>query len=107
MTNLRTLGKAAVADALVGEAGVAILAVKTAPNLIELEPQKFAAYVKAEGFEDLVRGRGNASGKPVRERYSKFAKALLCSQRIELPTSPCARLYAGDHPFEGSVPVGW
>lgn len=81
LTNLRVVGRAAMADAAVNEGGAIVLAVRTAPNFIELEPKKFEEYIRAEGLAEFVHSRPNpaSSGKPVRERYTKFAKALLLS----------------------------
>ena len=81
LTNLRVGGEAALADAAVKESGSVVVAVRTAPNFIELEPKKFEEYISAEGLAEFVHPRPNqpGSGKPVRERYTKFAKALLLS----------------------------
>jgi len=81
LTDLRVVGKAAIADAAIDATGTLIVAVRTAPNLIELEPKQFEKYISAEGLVEFVRSRANPAraGKSVRERYTKFAKALLVS----------------------------
>ena len=59
--------------------GTSVLSARTAPNLITLAPDKFTAYLREEGLQEIIdwRGRHGESGNPGRERYSKFAKALL------------------------------
>jgi hypothetical protein len=61
--------------------GSLILSARTTPNFIELAPDKALEYFKEEGLDEVIKWRtkhGEAS-KPSRERYSKFAKALLLS----------------------------
>lgn len=57
--------------------GVLVLTVK--PHLITLKPQDFTSYVTAEGLEAVVaeRARRGESAKPGRERYARYAKALV------------------------------
>ncbi len=64
-----------------GRGGNLILAAHTAPNFISLDPAKFLDYLKEEGLVDVIKWRSQhgEEKKPSRERYSKFAKALLVS----------------------------
>lgn len=81
MTNLRIDGKRDAADVVVRSKGNLIASVHTVPNFIELEPAKFGEYLKEEGLADVVAWReaNGESGKPGKERYSKYAKSLLLS----------------------------
>lgn len=79
IVHLRTAGKRNVGDAVVRGSGHVIAVVSTTPTVIELEPGKFTEYLKHEGLTETLQWRANhgESGKPGRERYSKYAKALL------------------------------
>lgn len=79
--NLRVEGNRDLGDVLVGAPGELIAAVNTTPSLIELEPDKFADYLKEEGLADVIAWRAahGESGKAGKERYSKYAKSLLVS----------------------------
>ena len=79
--NLRVDGKRDVGDAVAGGSGELIAAVNTAPTLIELDPAKFTEYLKEEGLTDIIawRAQHGESAKPGKERYSKYAKAILLS----------------------------
>ena len=61
--------------------GNLLLSVHTAPNFIELAPDKFLAYLKEEGLSEVIdwRAKHDETRKPGRERYSKFAKSLIVS----------------------------
>lgn len=77
--NLRLDGKRDVGDVTTGGTGELIAAVHTAPTLIELDPAKFTGYLKEEGLTGVIAWRDGhgESGKPGKERYSKYAKAIL------------------------------
>ncbi len=77
--NLRVDGKRDAGDAVAGGTGELIAAVQTIPNLIELNPAKFTDYLKEEGLTETIAWRAahGESGKPGKERYSKYAKAVL------------------------------
>lgn len=80
--NLRIEGKRVVGSVEVPPgAGSLLLSVHTAPNFIELAPEKALEYFKEEGLTDVIdwRAQHGESSKPSRERYSKFAKSLLVS----------------------------
>ncbi|MCX6621142.1 MAG: DUF4198 domain-containing protein [Acidobacteria bacterium] len=79
--NLRVDGKRDAGDAVAGGSGELIATVSTLPNLIELAPAKFTAYLKEEGLTDVIawRARHAESARPGKERYSKYAKAILLS----------------------------
>ncbi|MGE0478974.1 MAG: DUF4198 domain-containing protein [Phycisphaerae bacterium] len=61
-------------------AGSAVLAYESNRASIELPADQFDAYLREEGLEAIreQRARGAANDKPVREVYSRAAKALLC-----------------------------
>ncbi len=61
--------------------GTMILSVETVPNFISLDPKKFVDYLTEEGLRHVIdwRAQHSESNKPSRERYSKFAKALIVS----------------------------
>lgn len=79
--NLRVEANRNVGDAVAGGSGELIAAVNTVPTLIQLDPAKFAEYLKAEGLTDIIawRAQHGESAKPGKERYSKYAKAILLS----------------------------
>jgi uncharacterized GH25 family protein len=80
--NIQVSGKRAIGTVLVPEGvGNFLLSVHTAPNFIELAPDKFLAYLKEEGLANVINWRREHrdTAKPGRERYSKFAKSLLVS----------------------------
>lgn len=61
--------------------GDLVISVHSAPNFIELAPDKFVAYLKEEGLTHVIdwRAQHGESNKPGRERYSKFAKSIVLS----------------------------
>ncbi len=79
--NLRTDGNRDLADVEVAGSGNLIAAVNTVPTLIELDPAKFTEYLKSEGLSEVIawRAQHGESAKPGKERYSKYAKAILLS----------------------------
>lgn len=81
LRNLRVEGKRNIGDVAVEEAGELIAAVHTVPALIELDPAKFTEYLKEVGLTDVIAWRAGhgESTKPGKERYSKYAKAVLLS----------------------------
>ncbi len=81
MKNFRVDGKRDAADVKISGTGDLIAAIHTAPNFIELDATKFAAYLKEEGLKDVIvwRAEHKESSKPGKERYSKYAKSLLVS----------------------------
>lgn len=79
--NLRVDGNALRAEAVISVPGSTILAVQTKPNLIELSEDKFISYLQHEGLRHVIDYRNFHGEKhaPGRERYSKYAKALMLS----------------------------
>lgn len=79
---LRVVGKRAVGTvrpSVPEESGNLILSVHTAPNFIELAPDKFLGYLEEEGLTKVIEWRAEhgEGKKPGRKRYSKFAKSLV------------------------------
>ena len=60
-------------------AGFAILTAETLPSFIELDPKKFRSYLEHENLTNALTWREShgESGKPGRERYSKYVKSLI------------------------------
>ena len=79
VTGLRERGKEVVGEAAFPGSGDILLAARTIPNFIQLEPDKFEAYVKEEGLDHVLKWRAEhgQSKSPGKERYSKYVKALL------------------------------
>lgn len=77
--NLHVAGKRIVGTVRIAGPGDLILAVHTSPNFIQMEAAKFAGYLKEEGLQDVItwRAQHGEAKKPGRERYSKYAKALM------------------------------
>ena len=59
--------------------GLAILTAETLPSLIELDAKKFRSYLEHENLTNALAWREThgESGKPGRERYSKYVKSLI------------------------------
>ena len=59
--------------------GSAVIAIRTQPNFLSMEPEKFHAYLKEEGLSEIIdwRTQHDEATKPSRERYSKYAKSLV------------------------------
>jgi len=70
----RTLGSVSIPGT-----GNLVFGIRTIPNFIELEPDKFTPYLQEEGLTSVIewRAKNGESGKPGRERYSKYSKSLL------------------------------
>ncbi len=76
---IKAEAKRTVASVRVAGEGVAILTARTIPNFIELAPAKFASYLKHENLTHVLewREKHGETGKPGRERYSKYVKSLV------------------------------
>lgn len=79
MTNLRQQGKVALADFTAPADAAFLLTAHTIPNFIELQPKEFEDYLKHEHLDSIVawRAKNGETGKPGRERYSKYVKSIL------------------------------
>jgi len=68
-----------VADCVVPQAGTAVVTVSLKPHRIRLSADDFNAYLAEDGLPHILRSRGerDESGRPARERYSKWAKTIL------------------------------
>lgn len=64
----------------ISKAGLAVLAYQSKPSLIDLDAKTFAKHLAEKGLEKLLASRKEPAKeeKPVRERYSRYAKALVC-----------------------------
>jgi hypothetical protein len=79
LSNLRIEGMATVADGVAPkQPGNFTIVSRTIPNFIELEAPKFEEYLRHEGIDHALawRKQNSQSGKPGREIYSKYAKAI-------------------------------
>lgn len=55
-----------------------ILSLQTKPRFLEMAPDKFEAYVKEEGLNNVLKAREGAGGaRAGREQYSKYAKTYV------------------------------
>jgi uncharacterized GH25 family protein len=61
----------------------AVIAYRSLPSFVELPADKFEEYLRLEGLERIIeiRAERGASAKPGRERFSRYAKALLTGER--------------------------
>lgn len=61
------------------QAGVHVLAFQSNHAFVEIEPEKYAAFLREEGLEDVLaeRERRGESGLPGRDSYARFDKALV------------------------------
>ena len=85
-TNLENIvaeAKRTTATVRVGAAGLGIMTAQTIPTFIELSPEKFRSYLEHENLTATQKWReshGEAQ-KPGRERYSKYVKSLIQSEK--------------------------
>ncbi len=79
MEHLRVDGNRTLGSVSARGAGNLVFGIRTIPNFIELEPDKFTLYLREEGLNSVIewRAKNGESGKPGRERYSKYSKSLL------------------------------
>jgi hypothetical protein len=79
VANLRVAGKEILGEVHIPGAGGAILTARTIPHYISLPSKQFNTYLSHEGLDDVTawREKHQESATPSRERYSKYAKALL------------------------------
>lgn len=79
--DLRVSGMETTGTAVAPGDGSLWLTVRTVPNFIELAPDKFLPYLKEEGLDTVIGWRAGhgETKRPGRERYTKYAKALLQS----------------------------
>lgn len=81
VTNIRVDGNRALGDVRAAGKGTLVIAARTTPNFIEMDPPAFEKYLKGEGMGQVVEWRvqHGESAKPGREIYSKYVKALVRS----------------------------
>jgi len=79
--NLRELPTKAVGEVVVTGTGSRILTTRTIPSFIELKSADFEKYLVEESLDHVrqYRQEHNESAQPGRERYAKFAKAIVTS----------------------------
>ncbi|HKE00298.1 MAG TPA: DUF4198 domain-containing protein, partial [Planctomycetota bacterium] len=67
-----------VKDAIPRTPGTSVVWLETQPTRIELEAAKFEQYLKEDGLDAAAeaRKRAGATGKPGRERYTRYAKSI-------------------------------
>ncbi len=80
-TGLRDAGKKAAAEVAIASPGSLILTTRTIANFIEMKPEEFDKYLHEEGLEEIrqYREKHGEAKTPGRERYAKFAKAIITS----------------------------
>lgn len=78
MTSLGVNGKMVQGEVNIKSKGTLILTARTIPEYIDQTPEKFSEYLKQEGLTEILAEQ--QSGQPARERYSKYAKALIQSE---------------------------
>jgi uncharacterized GH25 family protein len=81
-TDLRKLVKADGRDRIslkMNEEGTQLIAMQSNYAFIELEGEKFNAYLKEDGLEDIheMRTKNNLLDKPAKEFYGRFVKLLV------------------------------
>jgi uncharacterized GH25 family protein len=59
--------------------GTHLFALRSNKAMIELDAEKFNAYLEEDGIENIIqlRKKNNETDKPAKERYQRFAKLLL------------------------------
>ncbi len=82
----------------------AIVAYRSAGSFVELPAEKFEEYLRQEGLERIIvlRGERGERGKSGRERFFRYAKALLTglqsSAAVSLPLGLSYEIVPGDDP---------
>lgn len=78
ITNLHTAENRVVGEAHIKAKGTLILTVRSIPTYVDLPSPAFREYLKREGLTGVL--SQHVEGQPARERYSKYAKALIQSE---------------------------
>lgn len=83
VTGFHDDGKRTLGTVVIPGNGELLLSVRTEPNFIGLSPADFTKYLQEEGLAEVISWREahGESSKPGRERYSKYAKAILLADR--------------------------
>jgi uncharacterized GH25 family protein len=81
VTNLRALEKTALGDARAAQKGILAVTVYTAPHVATLQAQEFEKYLREEHLAAALayRSQHGETALPAKERYRRFAKALIAS----------------------------
>jgi uncharacterized GH25 family protein len=84
-SNLRVESKAIAGEVQIAAAGNLILTARTIPFAFSLKPAEFESYLSEEGLQHVIQWRKEhgTSSLPGRERYSKFAKALITGNNFD------------------------
>lgn len=79
MTRWRDEGEESQLDFQTGEPGTYVIGVALRPRTIDLKAAEFNEYLRHDGIPDILaqRQRDGQMDRDVRERYAKFAKAVL------------------------------
>jgi hypothetical protein len=79
VADLKLDGKRAVGAVAVASPGYHILTIKVAENTENMEAGEFLDYLKEEGLSHVIdwRAKNSEADKKARERYSKYAKAIV------------------------------
>lgn len=77
--HLATNGKSLTAEVAIPTKGTAVLALAVEPRLVRLKAEDFNAYLKEDGLPQILAEREQKGelDRPVIERYTKWAKAVL------------------------------
>ncbi len=65
----------------VNKAGLSVVGYRSNPSVVQMEADKFTAYLAEEGLDSIIelRKRRSEAGASVRDSYSRCAKSLLLS----------------------------
>jgi hypothetical protein len=88
LTDLRLVGLSVFCSATIEQPGMHWVTLSTKPRVLELDAERFKPYLLAEGLDWVVedRAKTGASNKPGKERYSKYAKALMVNAPVDPAT---------------------
>ena len=100
----------------VNNPGTHMIYVHSHPSYIELDAEKFNAYLKEDGIDNILKWReeNQQMDKPAREKYERFAKTIIqCSKTLinvyEQPTGGKLEMMLGANPYNlpnnGLIPV--
>lgn len=85
MVNLRLDEKAAAVDVSIKGPGTPVLAIRTLAGVVTRDAATFHESLRRRGLAEVIewREKNNEGGKPGKERYSRFAKAILFNGKAD------------------------
>ena len=77
VTNLKDIGTSVEGEARIAQKGNLVVTACTMPSYAELKVSDFEKFVRQEGLGNVLVTPLDSGPKPIRERFSQYAKSLL------------------------------